>query len=69
MFLKDAPLNQLEGAGASDISHRGSWSRAPTWQKFYNNQIILPEEKLQYALLKNNRYALKRGRKVLQSFS
>ena len=42
----------------SDILHRGSWSRVPTWQKFYNNQIIAPEEKFQHALLKNNSYTL-----------
>ena len=37
----------LKGLALSDILHKGSWSRASTWQKFYKNQIVSPEEKLQ----------------------
>ena len=48
----------LKGLALSDILHRGSWSRASTWQKFYNNQIISPEEKLQHPVLKKNSYTL-----------
>ena len=44
----------LKGLALSDILHRESWSRASTWQKFYDNQIIPPEEKFQHAFLKNN---------------
>ena len=44
----------LKGMALSDILHRGSWSRASGWQKFYNNQVISPEEKFQHALLKNS---------------
>ena len=48
----------LKGLALSDILHRGSWSRASTWQKFYNNQIISPEEKFQHPVLKKNSYTL-----------
>ena len=48
----------LKGLALSDILHRGSWLRAWTWQKFYNNQIASPDEIFQYGLLKNNCYIL-----------
>ena len=44
----------LKGLALSDILHRGSRSRASTWQKIYSNQVISPAEKFQHALLKNN---------------
>ena len=57
-FTRSASTSKtnLKGQALSDILHRGSWSRASTWQKFYNNQIRRekPEEKFQHALLKDN---------------
>ena len=55
-FTRSASTSKvnLKGLALSDILHRESWSRASTWQKFYNNQIISLEEKFQHAVLKNN---------------
>ena len=74
MSLRDTPLDQLprlkvnlKWLTLSDRLHRGSFSRASTWQKFYNNQIVSPKEKFQYPYIKKKwTYPLSEGREDLE---
>ena len=42
----------VRGASVQDILHRGQWSAASTWQRFYNKQISSENARFQDALFK-----------------
>ena len=44
---------KLKGLSLADILKRGSWSRKSTWQRFYNKDIVFPEENFQNTLLRS----------------
>ena len=43
---------KLKGLSLADILKRGSWSRKPTSQRFYNKDIVCSEESFQNTLLR-----------------